>query len=178
MQIEETQSNPNPSKKEGPRTNQGLAAYHRRCAAQIHPRRRRKTAAPLVREDRCSRLMASCACGQGHRRGATRRRRPHPSVGALAGEGARGGAAHSSGCHERPLLREKRGPAAAPSFLRSTMAASTCRRRAKGRWKERSVGIWGSKNKNFLPHKTGLLRLYITGLPLDMRLRNFYSASM
>ena len=109
MQIKETQSNPNPSKKEGPRTNQSLAAYHRRCAAQIHPRRRRKTAAPLVREDHCSRLMAPCACGQGHRRGATRRRRPHRPVGVLAGEGARGSAAPSSGRHERPLLREKWG---------------------------------------------------------------------
>jgi len=107
MQIEETQSNPNPSKKEGPRTNQGLAAYHRRCAAQIHPRRRRKTAAPLVREDRCSRLMVPCACGQGHRCGATRLQRSHPPVGALAGEGARGGAAPSSGHHRWPSLRAR-----------------------------------------------------------------------
>jgi hypothetical protein len=34
-----------------------------------------------------------CACGTGHRRGATRRRCAHPLVDALAGEGARGGAA-------------------------------------------------------------------------------------
>ena len=107
MQIEETQSNPNHRKKEGPRTYQGLAAYHRRCAAQIHPRRRCKTTAPLVREDRRSRLMAPCACGQGHRRRATRWRRPHPSVGALAGEGARGGAAPSSGRHGWPPLRAR-----------------------------------------------------------------------
>ena len=103
MQIEETQSNPNHRKKEGPRTYQGLAAYHRHCAAQIRPRRRRKTAAPLVREDRCSRLMAPCACGQGHRRGATRRRRPHPPVGALASEGAAAvphlPPAATGGCH-------------------------------------------------------------------------------
>ena len=43
---------------------------------------------------------------------------------------------------------------------------------------ELHVGIWGRKNKIFLPHKPGLLQLQITGLPLDARLRNFCSASV
>ena len=140
MQIEETQSNPNPSKKEGSRTYQGLAAYHRHCAAQIRPRRRRKTAAPLVREDRRSRLMAPCACGQGHRRGATRRRRPHRPVGVLASEGARGGAAPSSGRHERPLLwerrgqREEKGGSGPPAMARRPDRAARWREGQRRRW--------------------------------------------